>query len=149
VLGGDIKVTICVGELTPVCDSDLVSLRGRISTIPPVDPRTKTSAHACQPSVSSGLAWKHPLCLIDPHTWAILCTCVVTEDKVRTNIVIDDELMRRAMRATGLGTKRAVVQAGLRLLLQVQAQTGIRRLRGKVRWEASLRHMRAGRTEGT
>jgi Arc/MetJ family transcription regulator len=55
--------------------------------------------------------------------------------EMRTNIVIEDELMRRAMRATGLTTKRAVVQAGLQLLLQVKAQTGIRRLRGKVRWE--------------
>ncbi len=64
---------------------------------------------------------------------------------MRTNIVIEDELMRRAMRATGLTTKRAVVQEGLRLLLQVKAQTGIRRLRGKVRWKGHLKQMRTGR----
>lgn len=62
-----------------------------------------------------------------------------------TDIVIEDELIRKAMRATGLATKRAAVQAGLRLLLQVKAQTGIRRLRGKVRWEGDLNQMRAGR----
>lgn len=62
-----------------------------------------------------------------------------------TGIVIEGELMRKAMRATGLTTKRAVVQAGLRLLLQVKAQTGIRRLRGKVRWEGDLKRMPAGR----
>lgn len=62
-----------------------------------------------------------------------------------TDIVIEDELTRKAMRATGLATKRAAVQAGLRLLLQVKAQTGIRRLRGKVRWEGDLKQVRAGR----
>ena len=74
-----------------------------------------------------------------------MCTWVETDHTMRTNIVIEDELMRKAMRATGLATKRAAVQAGLRLLLQVKAQTGIRRLRGKVRWEGDLKQVRAGR----
>ena len=65
---------------------------------------------------------------------------------MRTNIVIDDDLVRKAKKATGLKTKRAVVEAGLRLLVQVQAQTGIRRLRGKIKWEGDLAEMRAGRT---
>src|SRR5260370_37587461 len=51
--------------------------------------------------------------------------------RTRTNIEIDDRLMRRAMR-TGRGrTKRAVVEAGLRLLVQTHAQAGIRRVKGK------------------
>ena len=66
---------------------------------------------------------------------------------MRTNIVIDDRLMREAIKASGLDTKRAVVEAGLRLLIQVKAQTGIRRLRGKVAWEGSLPAMRARRVE--
>ncbi len=66
---------------------------------------------------------------------------------MRTNIVIDDKLMREAMEATGLPTKRAVVEAGLRLLIDVKAQTGIRRLRGKVRWEGDLDEMRASRVQ--
>ncbi|PYV02088.1 MAG: DUF2191 domain-containing protein, partial [Acidobacteria bacterium] len=49
---------------------------------------------------------------------------------MRTNIDIDDRLMRKAMRSTGARTKRAVVEAGLRLLIQTRAQGGIRRLRG-------------------
>ncbi len=61
---------------------------------------------------------------------------------MRTNIIIDDRLMREAMRVTGLTTKRAVVEEGLRLLVQVRAQTGIRRLRGKVRWQGNLDEMR-------
>jgi Arc/MetJ family transcription regulator len=64
---------------------------------------------------------------------------------MRTNIVIDDALMRKAMRATGLRTKRAVVEAGLRLLVQVKGQTSLRRLRGKVKWEGPLDEMRARR----
>lgn len=64
---------------------------------------------------------------------------------MRTNIVIDDKLIQKAMRATGLATKRAVVEAGLQLLIQVNAQTGIRRLRGKVKWAGNLEEMRASR----
>jgi len=66
---------------------------------------------------------------------------------VRTNIVIENRLIQQAMRATGLQTKRAVVEAGLRMLIQVKAQTGIRRLRGKVAWEGHLDEMRAGRVQ--
>jgi Arc/MetJ family transcription regulator len=66
---------------------------------------------------------------------------------MRTNIVIDDRLMRAAMKASGLPTKRAVVEAGLRLLVDVRAQTGIQRLRGKVPWEGNLEKRRASRAD--
>jgi Arc/MetJ family transcription regulator len=61
---------------------------------------------------------------------------------MRTNIDIDDELMDEAMRRSGLPTKRAAVEEGLRLLIQTRRQTGIRRLRGKVRWDGDLDSMR-------
>jgi Arc/MetJ family transcription regulator len=64
---------------------------------------------------------------------------------MRTNIVLDDVLVREAMRATGLTTKRAVVEAGLKLLVQTKAQAGIRRLRGKIAWQGNLKAMREGR----
>ncbi len=64
---------------------------------------------------------------------------------MRTNIVIDEELMKAAMAATGLPTKKAVVEAGLVLLVQVNAQTGVRRLRGKIAWQGNLDEMRSGR----
>ena len=64
---------------------------------------------------------------------------------MRTNIIIDDELMAEAMKATGLPTKKAVVEAGLQLLIQVRAQAGVRRLRGKVAWSGNLDELRAGR----
>jgi len=64
---------------------------------------------------------------------------------MRTNIVIDNSLMRQAMKATGLLTKKAVVEEGLRLLIEVKGQEGVRRLRGKVEWEGDLSAMRDGR----
>lgn len=64
---------------------------------------------------------------------------------MRTNIEIDDRLMRAAMRSSGARTKRATVEAGLRLLVQVRAQAGIRRLRGKIKWEGNLDESRLGR----
>jgi Arc/MetJ family transcription regulator len=65
---------------------------------------------------------------------------------MRTNIVIDDELMAEAMKVTGLPSKKAAVEAGLRLLIQVKAQAHVRRLRGKVRWQGNLDKLRTGRT---
>jgi Arc/MetJ family transcription regulator len=64
---------------------------------------------------------------------------------MRTNIDIDERLMKEAMRSCGARTKRATVEAGLRLLIQVRRQTGIRRLRGRVRWEGDLSQSRLGR----
>ncbi len=64
---------------------------------------------------------------------------------MRTNIVIDNSLMQRAMKATGFSTKKAVVEEGLRLLIKVKGQESIRRLRGKIEWEGDLGAMRQGR----
>jgi len=66
---------------------------------------------------------------------------------MRTNIDIDDRLMRRAMRASGTRTKKATVEAGLRLLADTRAQTAIRRLKGKVRWEGDLDESRRSRVQ--
>ncbi|PYU52258.1 MAG: DUF2191 domain-containing protein [Acidobacteria bacterium] len=69
---------------------------------------------------------------------------------MRTNIEIDDRLMGEAMRSSGKRTKRAAVEAGLRLLVQTRAQGRMRRLRGKVRWEGDLETSRTGHgSEGT
>ena len=61
---------------------------------------------------------------------------------MRTNIVIDAKLMADTLRATGLSTKREVVELGLRTLLRLRQQNNIRQLRGKVTWEGSLDAMR-------
>ena len=57
---------------------------------------------------------------------------------MRTNIEIDDRLMREAMRASGGKTKRAVVDAALRLLVQTKAQANIRQMRGRIAWDGNL-----------
>jgi len=64
---------------------------------------------------------------------------------MRTNIDIDDRLMRQAMRSSGTRTKRAVVEEALRLLIQTKGQSSIRRLRGKVAWEGELNASRRER----
>lgn len=64
---------------------------------------------------------------------------------MRTNIDIDDRLMRQAMRRSGARTKRAVVEEGLRLLIQTKGQASIRRLRGKVAWQGDLNASRLER----
>ena len=61
---------------------------------------------------------------------------------MRTNIVIDDKLMKEALKASGAKTKREAVEMGLRTLLQVNRQAEIRRLRGKVQWAGDLDEMR-------
>lgn len=57
---------------------------------------------------------------------------------MRTNIVIDDGLLERAMRATGAKTKREVVELGLAALVRLKEQEEIRGLRGKLRWTGDL-----------
>ncbi len=64
---------------------------------------------------------------------------------MRTNIVIDDELMRQVLRATGLKTKREAVEIGLRTLLRLRQQQEIRRFRGKLHWQGDLDAMRSDR----
>jgi Arc/MetJ family transcription regulator len=64
---------------------------------------------------------------------------------VRTNIVIDDKLMRETLRATGLKTKREAVDQALRTLLRLRRQSEIRQFRGKLDWQGDLNAMRRDR----
>ena len=64
---------------------------------------------------------------------------------MRTNIDIDDELMREAMAATNTTTKKAAVEACMRLAVKLKGQAKIRELFGKVQWEGDLDAMREGR----
>jgi len=65
--------------------------------------------------------------------------------KVRTNIEIDDKLMKDALKATGAKTKREAVELGLKTLVQLRAQEKARDLRGKITWEGDLDAMRTDR----
>jgi len=66
---------------------------------------------------------------------------------MRTNIEIDDDLMKQAMKASGAATKKAAVQEALQLLVQLKAQEGIRRLRGKLQWDGNLEQSRLAHGE--
>jgi len=61
---------------------------------------------------------------------------------MRTNIEIDDNLMKEAMRRAKTKTKRETVEEGLRILTRLKRQEGIRRFRGKVKWEGNLEESR-------
>ncbi len=61
---------------------------------------------------------------------------------MRTNVVIDDKLMKDTLRVTGLKTKREAVELGLRSLLRLRQQEEIRRFRGKLNWQGDLDAMR-------
>ena len=61
---------------------------------------------------------------------------------MRTNIVINNELMSEAMALTKIKTKRAVVETGLKLLVQIKKQEQLKSLRGKLKWDGDLDTMR-------
>ena len=63
----------------------------------------------------------------------------------RTNIVIDEDLVIAGLKATGLKTRKDLVNYALQDLLRRESQKKILELRGKVRWEGDLREMRRGR----
>ncbi|MDO9474950.1 MAG: type II toxin-antitoxin system VapB family antitoxin [Caulobacter sp.] len=62
---------------------------------------------------------------------------------MRTNIVIDDDLMEEALKATGASTKREAVELGLRTLVKLRKQESIRQFRGRLAWEGDLDAMRS------
>jgi Arc/MetJ family transcription regulator len=64
---------------------------------------------------------------------------------MRTNVEIDDEVLRQATKASGKSTKKEVVEEALRLVVQLKKQEGILKLFGKVHWEGDLDEMRASR----
>ena len=64
---------------------------------------------------------------------------------MRTNIVIDDQLMADALKATGIKTKREVVEMGLKTLIKLKQQEKIKAFKGKLKWEGNLESMRLDR----
>lgn len=64
---------------------------------------------------------------------------------MRTNVVLDDELIElieRARQLTGLKTKREIIHEALRVLIRLHEQAEIRNLRGKLKWEGDLHEQR-------
>ena len=67
---------------------------------------------------------------------------------MRTNIVLDDELIERARQVTGLKTKREIVHEALRTFIRLHEQAEVRALRGQLKWEGDLHQQRLARLEG-
>ncbi|MCI5106423.1 MAG: type II toxin-antitoxin system VapB family antitoxin [Pseudomonadales bacterium] len=63
---------------------------------------------------------------------------------MRTNIVIDDELMREALAVSGCRSKKEAVEQGLRLLVARAEQRRLRELRGQLQWQGELDELRGG-----
>lgn len=57
---------------------------------------------------------------------------------MRTNIVIDEQLMSEVLAETGIKTKREAVEQSLKMLLRLTRQARIREFRGKLKWEGDL-----------
>ena len=68
--------------------------------------------------------------------------CITKILKMRTNIVIDDELMNQAISLSKNKTKKGVVEEALQLLIRFNKQLKIRKLRGKLTWDGDLNQMR-------
>ncbi len=62
---------------------------------------------------------------------------------MRTNIEIDDKLMNEVLKATGLTTKKDVVELGLKTLIRLKKQEGIKSFRGQLKWTGDLDEMRS------
>lgn len=63
----------------------------------------------------------------------------------RTNIELDDDLVKEAGELSGLSTKRAVVEEALRTMIRLKRQAKVKELFGKVQWEGDLDEMRRDR----
>ncbi|MCE5280525.1 MAG: type II toxin-antitoxin system VapB family antitoxin [Deltaproteobacteria bacterium] len=61
---------------------------------------------------------------------------------MRTNVVVDDDLMKSALKVTGLKTKKDAIEEALKLLVQVRGRKEIKGFRGKLKWSGSLDEMR-------
>ena len=66
-------------------------------------------------------------------------------ETVRTNIVLNTNLVEAGLKATGLRTRRELVDFALRELLRHKKQRKVLSLKGKVTWEGDLEEMRTGR----
>ncbi len=62
---------------------------------------------------------------------------------MRTNIVIRDDLMQKAMELAQSTTKKQVVEEALETFIKKKQQERIRTLRGKLQWEGDLDTMRS------
>jgi len=61
---------------------------------------------------------------------------------MRTNVVLDDNLINSALKLSGFKTKKKAIEEGLKLLIQVNRQKKVKDFRGKLKWTGNLNKMR-------
>jgi Arc/MetJ family transcription regulator len=62
----------------------------------------------------------------------------------RTNVVLDDKLVEKCQKATGIKTRRALIDHALHELLRRERQKKILELKGAIQWEGDLKAWRQG-----
>ena len=63
----------------------------------------------------------------------------------RTNIVLDDKLVENCFEATGINTRKTLIDYALKELLRHKSQKKILELKGKINWDGNLNDWRKGR----
>ncbi len=66
---------------------------------------------------------------------------------MRTNIVLDDDLIEQARQLTGIKTKKELIDEALRIMIRLRQQSQARLLRGKLHWEGDLDELRRSRQQ--
>ncbi len=85
---------------------------------------------------------------LDCYVHCLALKCVIIDKTIhkgavmRTNIVIDDNLMIDVLQVTGLKTKREAVELGLKTLIRLKKQEEIKQFKGKLKWDDDLERMR-------
>ena len=64
----------------------------------------------------------------------------------RTNIVLDDELVEKCQKVTGIKTRRSLIDFALHEVLRRGRQRQLLKLKGAVKWDGDLDQWRQGRT---
>jgi len=64
---------------------------------------------------------------------------------MRTNVILNDELIRKAQQLTGIKTKKDVIHEALVTLIRMREQAQVRALRGKLPWDGDLNRQRQER----
>jgi len=63
----------------------------------------------------------------------------------RTNVVLDEKLVKDCIKVTGIKTQKALIDHALRELLRHEKQIEIFNLKGKINWDGNLDEWRQGR----
>jgi Arc/MetJ family transcription regulator len=100
--------------------------------------KSSESVNNCSPADARHATFARRVCGLPPLPSLLYDRCA-GETAVKTDIDIDADLLKQARRCTGLNTKKAIVEEGLRTLIRMQAQKELLELGGKVEfWDDDL-----------